>query len=247
MKKLLACFLGILLCTPLLVFGASVAASFGGTVAASTASSVATLQLAGFTVSSGTHLCLIAAVGTNGSTTALTVHWDTTGTNQLMQAGPVLTATSANKVAFFFLIDPTVTTGTMQADWTTSRAGAFIIAAAFKNTDHTNCIKTADNASANNTGTTPSITITSSTDGATMAVVGSQSSISSTDLGATEIFRGCTSGIRCAGSYYLGNASNTHQFTQGSATWTEVGVHILSDTPPSTCVKSFMLLGVGGC
>lgn len=222
-----------------------VAPSYSGTAINSTGSSVGTLSLTTFTVSAGSNLCLIAALGTNGTSTITAFDWDAAGTPQALTAGPIL-AVGSNKVYIYYRIAPTAGNLTLTASWTTNRA-AFIGAVAFKNTDQTTCITT-PGVTNNGSGTTATVSVTGSATGATVGVLGAQNTISSTDLSAVEVFRGCTSGIRCAMSYYLGvNASpNVHQWTMGSAGWVTAGVHVL---PDSAAVRScqMTLLGVGRC
>lgn len=188
------------------------------------AASAASNDLTTFTVTAGS-TCLVAILDTQGSVTATSVKWDNAGTPQTMTAAGNH-ASGIQRVEIFFLTNPTSGNKTLHAAWTTSRASV-LAAIAFTGTDTTTCVKVADEVQSGATSTTASVTITSNTNGATVA--GCDLNSGATGNTQTQFFSN-TASNDVYGSYALGGTSNVHSWTLTSGAWNCVGVHVQDPT-----------------
>src|SRR2546427_5922465 len=120
-------------------------------------------SLTTFTVGSGSNLALFAAILFDSNPSAVTVTWH----------GVALTFDSQDsftQVQFWRLVNPDVGNFTLQVNWTPAGSSQIIVGAvAFSGVDQTTPTVVADATNSTATGTNASITVTSSTDGATIA------------------------------------------------------------------------------
>ena len=230
-------FLGLALAIALFAsVGHAAVAENGSGTAFNNFAAATTVDLTTFTVDAGSNQCLIAWLYTDTGVTSVTLNWDQGGTPQAMTE--IISTSGQGELRGYRLIAPTTGNKTLRASWTTSAAGT-LAAVNFSGADQTTCDNNADDQTLLEGGTTSSVTITSTTDGATVAAVGQfNSSVSSTTQ--TTVWTTTLTG----GSYALGGTSNNHSFTlAGSATKIVAGIHILA---VSTGVPtSRMLTGIG--
>lgn len=151
--------------------------------AVTTTTSVATGTNTTLTVgASATSLLGILCTQTVG-TSAPTMHWDSTGTNQPMTLLGTFT-TTIGKGYFFGLVNPTVGNKTLSASWTTSSIAA-IDCMSFTGSDNTstaNCFKNFNTSTL--TGTTVTLVMTGAT-GNISVCCATENNFSFTSLTAT--------------------------------------------------------------
>jgi hypothetical protein len=131
-------------------------------------SAATSADLTTFTVTAGSTL-LVAVLHTSANVSATSLTWDNGGTNQAMT--PIIDTLSGATIRqqMFIRINPTSGNKTLHAAWTTS-SDAVLGAIAFSGTDTTG-YNSADNQTANAGAANQSLTITSTTDGATLAAL----------------------------------------------------------------------------
>ncbi len=204
-----------------------------------------TVDLTTFTVDSGSSQCLIAVLTLIADTgTSPSVTWDQGGTNQAMT--PIMddgNNTTGHMYAYY-RIGPTTGNNIMRASWTTND-GAALAAINFSGADQTTCVNAAHNVTTTIVSTTPLVvTVTSSTDGATISAV---SSLIVWTAATFTVFYYHSSGFY-SGDYTLGNASNAHSWTRvaGAGNVIGIGFHIIAAGGGGVTSKSTLsLLGVG--
>jgi len=166
-------------------------------------------------------LCHLTIQGASLLPTGVTVTWNSVS----MSLGPSVTS-GLVYTAIFALVSPASGAKTLAANWTNATAGCYMSAVSFTGTDIITGIVTADN----QTSTGTSVTIPSSSTGATSACMLGQSGGGVT-INQTQIWEDNGGTPGGGGSYAIGGNSNVHSFTGGGATNNVVvGVHII---PPS--------------
>jgi hypothetical protein len=183
------------------------------------ASAATTISSTGITVGAGA--TLLVATLSFGLTvpTGVTMTWNGVS----MTAGPSISDSSQTMSAIFYLINPASGAKTLSASWTGS-TDCYMSAASFNGTDTTTGIKVSDSTTAN-TGT--SLTVTSSTDGAT--VVNFADNAGTPTVNFTKIWAEAPLNPAGGGNFTLGGTSNAHTFTGGGGSAPSiVGVHILA-------------------
>lgn len=219
----------------------AVAPAFSGTASVG-GSATASLDLS-FTVSTGA-TCLIVTLGTNSTITSSGMHWDSAGTNQAMTTRGTFTNTA--RLEGFVLVNPTIGTLNLHANWTTNR-NAVMIASAYSGADASTCVELAAGVTtytSTGTSTAPSLDVTSAASDATMGACTATGSTFSATTGGTQIALDNSVTQRQGASYSLGPVSNTHSFTlAASVLWTCIGFHILNDG--LSAGTTGQLLGVG--
>jgi hypothetical protein len=191
--------------------------------------SATSISLTTFTVGSGANRCLVAMLSFSLTTvSAISVTWDGTAMTQ----AATYTGTDATlKVItqLYVLINPTSGNKTLTASWT----GASVVTLAaveFSGADQVTCYASADNVTGEHSADPDTLTITSTTDGATVALTGNNFAFY-TAVNQTEIYRGSDNGLATDASYALGGTSNTHTFTINDTRPADhVGIHILAVT-----------------
>lgn len=231
MKKFLV-YLLALIALPCSLLLAAVDDSYGGTATSTSgASAVDVLSLATLETLAGT-TCLIGVLNTSGTTTALTMVWDSAGSAQSMTLRGAQTNTFRQQA--FGLTNASVAVGTLNllADWTTNSRTATLGAVAFKGTDTTECLGDLSGGLttfvSTGTSTTASITgVTSAAGDATVGVCQSNTNFSAT-VDGVEIGINNAGTQKWAASYTLGGTSNSHSFTLLSGLWQCMGFHVLA-------------------
>jgi hypothetical protein len=176
----------------------------------------------GITVGAGATL-LVAVIhvqrGVAGDPGTISATWN----GGAMTAGPT-TVNGQNRSAIFYLVSPAAGALSLAASWANS-SDAYLSAASFTGVDTTTPIVAVDSVTGT-TGTT--VTITSDTNGATVAMWGTNGGDPVTNF--TEIFSDAPLGPGAGASYQLGGTSNGHTFTgAGGTTPAWAGIHIQAD------------------
>lgn len=161
-----------------------------------------------------------------------------------MTAGPIASNTVGDRVglsAIFWLDNPASGAKTLQATWSNS-LDAYMSAVSFTGTATTNSVKAADNITATQTTT---LTVTSSTDGATVvnfAVDGAAPTVNFTKIWADDPFS-----PGGGGNYTLGGTSNAHTFTGSGGTLQCIaGVHVVAPSGAAVVDHGEYLPPTGG-
>lgn len=162
---------------------------------------------------------VLAIQGAGGAPTSPTA----TAGGTAMTVGPV--ATSGKDVAaVLYLVNPTGGSQTIAAGWSTQNGDAYMSWASFSGTDTTTGVQASDNRTATNT---TSITVPSSTDGATVATFAVDGSAPTVNF--TKIFSIANLNPGGGASYALGGTNNAHTFTgAGGTVQALAGVHIIA-------------------
>lgn len=163
--------------------------------------------------------CLVGTLVLQAASTAVsgvTMTWN----GGAMTAGPVAVF-GTNSAHLFYLSSPITGTRALTASWTNT-ADAYLSGVSFSGADSAACVNAAHNVTATNTTT---ITVTSSTDGATIAVFSVNGSTPTMNF--TPIWDDAPLAPGGGASYQLGGTSNAHTFTgAGGSTQALVGIHI---------------------
>lgn len=181
-------------------------------------SGATTISSTGITVgASATLLVIVLTWGpnNNGAPSTVTATWN----GASCTAGPLIT-TSTVTSAIFYKINPAAGANTLTASWTNAD-DCYMSAVSFTGTDTSTGIKVADSTS----NATASITITSSTDGATVANFANNNGTPT--LNFNKIYAESPLNPGGGATYQLGGTSNTHTFS-GGTNQASVGVHVLA-------------------
>lgn len=170
----------------------------------------------------------------------LAMTWD----GVAMNAGPIASNDAGGRFvvsAIFWLDNPASGAKTLQATWTNS-LDAYMSAVSFTGSATSNSVKTADNITAIQTTT---LTVTSSTDGATVAnfsVDGAAPTVNFTKIWADDPLN-----PGGGGNYTLGGTSNAHTFTgSGGTVQCIAGVHVVAPSGPAVVDHGEYLPPIGG-
>jgi hypothetical protein len=143
-----------------------------------------------------------------------------------MTEGPTIlqtTGTNNLRVSIFTLVSPASGAKILAGAWT-NLSDCYMSAASYTGTDTVTGIKVADSVTASGTTT---ITVTSSTDGATVAVFGVNGNVPTVNF--NKIFAEAPLNPGGGASYQIGGTSNAHTFTGGGGTIQSLaGVHIIT-------------------
>lgn len=203
---------------------------------AGTVSSVSGTPIA---VGSGSNraLCVGLAFGaTAGLPTSITVTWDVGGTNQALTAVTGATATDSgsgatDSVIWYALKAPTSGTKTLTASWTGARS-AIMGAISFTGVDQTGGATSFAHGAGNsgNITTPATVTITSATGNATVAIHAEDGGSTITATSATQDFIDATpTTLNAAMNHTAGAASNTMTATVSPAnTWASAGFDVVA-------------------
>jgi hypothetical protein len=207
---------------------------------AQSAGAVTSISSTGMTLG-GSATCIVASLvftksgaPYNTVPTGISVTWNSVA----MTAGPIVSSTAGNDVTavLFILASPATGNKTLAATWTNAQA-VYMGAVSFTGTDTATCIKASDNQTAIDT---TSITVTSSTNGATVAVFNNDGGAPTINF--TTIWKYAVLSPGGGASYTLGGSSNVHTFTGGGGSAAALGgVHVVA---PSVSSR-LSLLGVG--
>ena len=202
-------------------------------------SAITSLSLTTFTVGSGANSVLVGLAGFDVNVTGRAMTWNATET--MTEAHTYLD--NGQFMTLWVLINPTAGNQTLAAAWTGS-SRCHLAAVEFSGADQTTGFKAVDNATAGPTANNVAITITSSTDGATVAsAISGFGNITVTDQ--TSIFANNPGGANGAASYALGGASNTHTFTTAAVNNDAAGIHILVAAGGAVALKGHGMLMAG--
>lgn len=181
----------------------------------------------GITVASGATL-LVATIhiysASNPSPGSLSGTW----AGGAITLGPTGNVGGSALNAIFYKINPTVGAQTLTINWDDT-GDAYMSAVAFNGTDTTTGINASDSVNGTS-GTT--VTITSTTDGATVASWGTDGAAPTTNFNTLFSYAALDPGA--GASYQLGGTSNAHTFTGAGGSnpaWT--GVHVLAGAAPA--------------
>ena len=176
----------------------------------------------GMTVGSSATLIIgMMVLQTLASSPAMT--WD--GVAMTNRGG--LISNSVPAVAIFTLVSPATGNKTLAGSWTGS-SDCYMSCVSFAGTDTVTGVATGDTTSG--TGSPlGSLAVTSSSDGATVVLFGSDNGDPTMNFNA--IFVNSPFSPGGGASYQLGGSSNSHTFTGGSVT-ALVGVHVIAGAAP---------------
>jgi hypothetical protein len=191
----------------------------------------------GFTVPSGSNNCLVVGVTTTlTGTTNFAAFWDQDGTPQAMTLVVELSGIAAPHTGLFCLKNPTPGNLKLHVQWTTSSA-ALIGMCNFKDVD-TFLEAGSDESTAN----PHSLNVGSSSDGATVTVLGVYANdVNSVDSPQTEVWRlnAISMGLACG--QILGGTTNTHAFTKsGTAASDLLAVHLTAAAGGATLMGQIL-------
>jgi hypothetical protein len=207
----------------------AVAVDSNSGVTAESGAAATTLNLTTFTMGTVSNGALVGMCCFNKtSISAVTMHWDTAATNQLMTQVATGSCSDSSDDGFFFaLLGPTAGNKTLGLTWTTT-AQAFIGAVSFSGVDQGSVAGSFNHVSnATGTSTTPAVTITSAANNYTfgMEVCGNSGT---TATPATQVNN--TSGSstdNMAASVITGAASVAYSWTVSpSNPWAAFGCNI---------------------
>lgn len=192
-----------------------------------------------FAVAANANRCMIGMISDpSNAITGAAMTWDNGGTNQSLTLITNNGGGGSGAVWLFKLIAPTTGTKTMSVSWTGTTA-LDIAAAVFDGADQSTCINAPDTTGVNQ-APPATLTVTSTTTGATLVCVANITSISAI-TGGTSIY--LDSGVGAAG-YILGGTSNVHSWTV-TGTSQLTGIHILAAAAGGATAHRTTLLGVG--
>lgn len=183
-----------------------------------------TISSTGMTTGASATLLIAVLHWQNDSGGSRTCTWNGVS---MTEAISVLNST-LSRSSIFYLVNPAIGNKTLAASWANS-VDCYMSAVSFTGTNTSTGIQTADNVSGT-TGTT--VTVTSTTDGATVAAWGTNGS--SPTLNFTKIYDNAPLNPGAGASYALGGTSNGHTFTGAGGTapaWT--GVHVIAGSAAS--------------
>lgn len=181
------------------------------------ASAATSFSFTGPTVTASATL-LVVCVTWDHNVTSRTMTWNGTSMTEALYVNH----SGHGSSAIWYLVSPASGAKTLAANWTTS-ADYYVGIVAFKGSDTSTPIVTADNTSGTTSVTT--VTVTSTTDGATVAqweTDGSEPTINFNKIyGQADLNPGG------GASYQLGGTSNAHTFTGAGGSFPAwCGVHI---------------------
>lgn len=173
-----------------------------------TSNSVATKSLTTLTVGSGANRALIVGMTLQSTATAVTVHWDTAGTNQSMTLIGSKAAASVCTVYLFGLVAPTSGNKTLTASWT-GTSDVTLAAVAFTGVNQTGGVTSfAHFTSAAATGV-PSLAVTSATGDWVIGCLANSSGAFSTVGNTSWYLDNAPNNFSAAGNYATGAATVT--------------------------------------
>lgn len=193
-----------------------------------TGSGVTTLDLTTLTVGSGSNRALVAQVAFNLKTvSAVTVTWDPATTNQTVAQIVTANGTGTDgRADLYGLVAPTSGAKTLRVSWTSS-SDVVLNAVAWTGVDQTGGVTSFPHStSATGTSVTPSVTITSAVNNATMDCSANPASGLYASPSKTQTFSDFNGNVVAGGSRAAGAASNTHSWTITSQPWVSVGTDI---------------------
>lgn len=172
----------------------------------------------GMTVGSGATLLIVVLHWQNVPTGTISVTWDSVACT--INASNDIT-NGSNRSIIAYLINPNVGNKTLAASWTTS-VDCYMSCASFTGTDTSTAVQ--DFVEGNSSTT---VTVTSSTDGATVAIWGTNGSAPTTNF--NQIFVQSDLNPGAGASYQLGGTSNAHTFTgAGGSSPAYCGIHAIA-------------------
>lgn len=232
--KMLSIILLILLLVPC-SFGA-VSETGSGTAFVVDTTSPATLTT--FTVDSGSDVLIAGLSSAQALVSSVAISWDSGGTPQAMTS--LGSAANGNsRVEIFYFLNPTAGNLSLEATWTTN-TDVVLWAVAFTGGTTPNNFDSLTGSS-----TTPNVTITGSSTGATVGGESNGSAyLTGTGADEVEIFRNTTGTIGAGASYKLASDSQNHDWTMSTGAWVAAGLHVPASAA-STCPKTLSTLGVG--
>lgn len=185
-------------------------------------SGVTSLSLTTFTVGSGANRLLVASMLFAVNTvSAITLTWDSVSMTQALSFDDLFTLET-----FYVLIAPNAGNKTLAASWTTS-SSATLAASEYSGADQATGFKAADNVTAGPNTNAVTVSVTSTTDGATVAASANEFAflISQTQ---TVIYQGDDSGLATGSTYAIGGTSNDHTFQSNGVNISAIGIHLLA-------------------
>jgi len=196
-----------------------------------TASATTSISSTGMTIGGSANL-LVVLVLWSGSVTSRAFTWNSVS----MTEAVYINGASSTAAGIYYLANPATGNKTLAGSWTTSR-DCYMGCVSFTGADTTTPIVGADTVSGN-TGTT--VTVTSTTDGATAAVWGTNGSTPTVNF--NKVWDESSLNPGGAGSYQLAGTSNGHTFTGAGGTspaW--AGVHVQAAAAGGTTVTPGVL------
>lgn len=185
------------------------------------------------TVGAGSNRALLVVLTiqpfVSGAPTGISATWDPAGANQAMTLIGTLNDTStgnANVVQLWGLLAPTSGNKTLRVSWTNNCSYA-VDTASYTGVDQT-AVSTsfANFASAQGSGATASVTVTSATNN--IVIANHATSTNTTATSGTQIYVGGLTNPRGAANYDTGAATVNMQATQASGGWASIGCDIVA-------------------
>ena len=201
------------------------------------ASGVTTIDLTTLTVGTGANRALVVQLSHATKTiTNESMNWDQTGSPQACTSIKAANGSGSDgRAELWGLVAPTSGAKTLRHSWT-GISDVIINAVSWTGADQTGGATTFPNStSATGTSTTPSVTVTSAVNHATMDA--SAAPVASSPYSApskTQTYATFEGNIIGAGSRAAGAASNVHSWTIVSGPWVSVGTDIIDATTNPT-------------
>jgi hypothetical protein len=194
------------------------------------ASAAATMSTTGMTVGASASLLIAVAIWDTNTTTPISSPTATWNSVSMSLGANINLAGTAVSAAIFALVSPASGNKTLSLSWT-HNAQVYVSAVSFTGTDTITGINAADNATTSNVN---SLTVTSDTNGATVACyINDTATVPTTNF--TQLFIASDLNGNGAANYNLGGTSNTHTFTSSPQTASVLaGVHVIA--PSSTAL-----------
>jgi hypothetical protein len=206
----------------------------GGNVAVAGVKTISTTEL---TVGEDATLLVVTAIfAPDGSDAAITGLTGTWGAQALTIAATITDATSFGTSVILTLVDPEPGAQTLTLNWATANSDCYMGACSFTGTDTVTGIATADTITATGTSTLTSIAVNTSSDGATVAVMGGNGGDPTMNYNTLWAYDNDNPGG--GANYELGGSgTNTHTFTGAGANYVQIaGVHIIAAGAPAGIV-----------
>lgn len=210
-----------------------------------TSNAVLTKSLTTLTVGTGLKRALIVALTLQPVATAISLHWDTAGTNQaLTLIGSVTDTGSKAKLYLYGLVAPTSGAKTLTASWTTS-SDVVIAAGCFTGVNPAGGTATfAHFSSSTGTGTAPTGSVTSATGNYTVGCWGTFAGFSSV-IATQWYFDNTATNFSSGGSRITGAGTvNYTAVTTPSQPWGFAGVDIVAAPLISPSIGFFRMPGI---
>lgn len=189
------------------------------------------------TVGTGANRALIVAVTLQPAATSVAVHWDSTGTNQVMTLiGTVTDTASVCTVRLYGLVAPTSGNKTLSATWT-GTSDVTLAAICFTGVNQTGSTTSFAHFNSAHAGTAPSLTVTSATGDYVVGALANSSGSFSTVGNTSWYLDNVPNFFSAAGNYATGAGTVTLTATP-AVTYAYAGVDVVAAATIQTAANT---------